>query len=87
MPNDIFVIGTDLYEQNLIDKKVDVIFCNPPHSDFKSWMLKIIKEANCRIIYMVKDIQEINSILKTRIDLKERVAHVLNEEATRNVLF
>jgi len=53
MEPDIFIVGTDFHQQTLIDKKVDIIFCNPPYSEFDIWAEKIITEANCRIIYMV----------------------------------
>ena len=53
LPKDIFVVGTEFHELTLIDKKVDVIFCNPPYSEFEHWAAKIIKEANCKTIYLV----------------------------------
>lgn len=53
MPSDVFIVGTDFHYSTLIDKEVDVIFCNPPYSEFKDWALKIIKEANCKSIYLI----------------------------------
>lgn len=53
MDKSIFMIGTDFNDQNLIDKKVSAIFCNPPFSEYESWVVKIIKEANASIIYFV----------------------------------
>ena len=53
MPPDIFVVGTDFHQQTLIDKHVDVIFCNPPYSEFDHWMRRIVSEANCKLLYMV----------------------------------
>lgn len=53
MPEDIFVIGTDFHYQTLIDKKVDIIFCNPPYKEYVFWTEKIIKEANTKIIYLI----------------------------------
>jgi hypothetical protein len=53
LPADVFVVGTDFYAQTLIDKHVDVVFCNPPYSEYETWMQRIITEANCRIVYMV----------------------------------
>ena len=68
---DIIVLGRDFHNQQLIDKKVDYIFCNPPYSEFKTWMIKIIKEANCDHIYFIvpkrwRNDQEINDIIKKR---------------------
>ena len=46
LPPDIYVLGTDFNACTLIDKKVDMIFCNPPYSEFKEWTIRIIKEGN-----------------------------------------
>lgn len=53
LPPDVFVIGTDFNQQTLIDKKVDIVFCNPPYSEYETWMRRIVSEANCRLIYLV----------------------------------
>lgn len=71
LPEDIFILGTDFMFQNLIDKKVDVIFCNPPFSEFETWIEKIISEANCKIIYLVipcrwKENKKILELIKKR---------------------
>jgi hypothetical protein len=50
---EIYVVGTDFESQTLIDKKVDILFSNPPYSDFVAWSEKIIREANCRLVYLV----------------------------------
>lgn len=52
MPADVFVVGCDFWHQSLIDKKVDIIYSNPPYSMYSSWTEKIIKEANCQTIYL-----------------------------------
>ncbi|KRW83683.1 class I SAM-dependent methyltransferase [Marinobacter sp. P4B1] len=49
----IITIGCDFHEQVLIDKPVDVIWCNPPYSEFKAWAKKIITEGNAKQVYMV----------------------------------
>lgn len=52
--DNIFVLGTDFHEQaNLIDKPVDIVFCNPPYSSYVQWVIKILKESNTQNIYMV----------------------------------
>lgn len=53
LDKDTYVMGTDLYETSLIDKKVDIVFCNPPYSDFKNWIKKIILEGNFKKAYFV----------------------------------
>lgn len=70
-PKDVIIVGTDFYQNTLIDKKVDVIFCNPPYSDYETWVCKIVKEANAQDIYLViperwKDNKEIQYYIKAR---------------------
>ena len=53
MPKGITVIGTDFEQQTLSDKPMDVIFCNPPYSEFEQWMDRIISEASAKVLYLV----------------------------------
>lgn len=53
MPADIVIVGTDFWESTLIDKKVDIVFCNPPYSEYLAWAAKIISEAHARKIFLV----------------------------------
>ncbi len=53
MPADLFIVGTEFFQSTLIDKKVDVIFCNPPYSEYVQWTEKIILEANAKMIYLI----------------------------------
>lgn len=71
MAADVVVVGTDFFQNTLIDKKVDFIFCNPPYGDFESWSEKIIKEGNAKTIYLViperwKNSKGIEQALKLR---------------------
>ncbi|TNC80873.1 MAG: hypothetical protein C9356_12165 [Oleiphilus sp.] len=71
LPHDVFILGTDFHEQTLIDKRVSAVFCNPPYKEFVQWMLKLIKEANAGVLYMVvpkrwKTNQAINEQIKQR---------------------
>lgn len=49
----IYVVGTDFQHQTLIDKKVDIVFSNPPYSEYVEWAEKIIREANASYIYLI----------------------------------
>jgi len=51
--NDVIVLGTDFNETSLIDKDVNIVFCNPPYSEFKQWTSKILKETTANYIYMI----------------------------------
>jgi hypothetical protein len=53
MGTDIFVIGSDFFESTLLDKRVDIVFCNPPYGMFEEFTKKIIVEANCPVIYLI----------------------------------
>ena len=53
MPKEAFVVGTDFNENTLIDKQADIVFCNPPYSEYSQWSERIIKEANAKVIYLV----------------------------------
>ncbi|NBV06307.1 MAG: DUF4942 domain-containing protein [Proteobacteria bacterium] len=53
MAANIMLLGTDFWEQTLIDKEVDIIFSNPPYSQFEDWSAKIIREAHAAFIYLV----------------------------------
>ena len=56
MPDDIIVVGADFYQQTLIDKDFDLIFCNPPYSEFKTWMEKVISETNSnKVVFIVPE--------------------------------
>ncbi|RME59020.1 DUF4942 domain-containing protein [Candidatus Parcubacteria bacterium] len=71
MPKEIGIMGTDFHQQTLMDKKVDVLFCNPPYSEYALWMEKIVIEANAAIAYLVvpqrwKTNEQILAALKRR---------------------
>lgn len=53
MPPDIAIVGTDFMLQTLIDKRVDVVFCNPPYSEYEAWAVKTIKEAYSKVVFLV----------------------------------
>lgn len=70
-PDDITILGTDFMQNNLIDKPVDLVFCNPPYSDYKNWMKKILSEANARYVVMIvpsrwNNDESINKIISDR---------------------
>lgn len=76
----INVVGTDFYQCNLWNKEADIIFSNPPYSEFVKWAIKIINEARPETyVFLVipqrwKDSAEIQSALNGR----KLTAQVLN---------
>jgi len=53
MTLDVFIVGTEFHQQTLLDKKVGVVVSNPPFSEFAAWAIKIIKEANAPVAYLI----------------------------------
>ena len=71
LPVDIGILGTDFWEQSLLDKSVDCIFSNPPYREFIDWSVKVILEANANYVYLVipqrwKDQQSILKAIEAR---------------------
>ena len=53
LPDDVLIVGTVFEEQSLLSKTVEIIFSNPPYSVFEPWTEKIIREATCKVAYLV----------------------------------
>lgn len=67
----ITLLGTDILEATLIDKRADLVFCNPPYSQFELFTKKILQEANAHCIALVipqrwKENAELQEIIKDR---------------------
>lgn len=78
LDKDTIVLGTDFHSTLLMDKPVNNIFCNPPYSEYEQWSEKIIREANCRYIYL---------IIPERWKNSERIKNAIeNSKSTVNTL-
>lgn len=74
-PCDVLFIGTDFMQQTLFDKKVHLLFCNPPYSDFVRWTCKILRECSAPYMFLVipqrwrdnADIQELVTKMKYKV--------------------
>jgi len=69
LDKDTYILATDFNQCTLIDKKVDILFCNPPYSEFKNWTLRIIREGNFKEGFLViparwQDCEEIKKALE-----------------------
>jgi hypothetical protein len=53
LEQNVYIVGTDFNEQSLLDKTIDVTFCNPPYSEYEKWSKKIIRESCSPYIYLV----------------------------------
>jgi hypothetical protein len=52
LSEDILVVGTEFNEQSLMSKPVDVVYCNPPYSQFEEWSRRIIRESAAKRVYL-----------------------------------
>lgn len=71
LKEDIILLGSDFYQQTLIDKKIDLIFSNPPYSNYEDWTEKIIRESYAKYIFLIiperwKNNKKINKIIEKR---------------------
>ena len=82
MPRDIFIVGTDFHQTTFIDKKVDIIFCNPPYSEFEAWASRIISEANCKMLYFILPDRWSNSwTIKNALKEREATAKIIGHDS------
>ena len=70
LPADVYILGTDFNNCTLIDKKVKIIFCNPPYSEYETWTKRIIIEGNFKEAFLIiperwKDNKTIQESLKS----------------------
>lgn len=75
MRNDILNVGVDFWQCSLIEKEQDLIFCNPPYSEFEAWIERIIKEGNFGyfafiVPYRWRKSFAIKRALRQRVDFK-----------------
>jgi predicted RNA methylase len=70
-PENVIPVGTDLFEQNLAFLPVDIIFANPPYSQFADWASVIIEAGHAKKAFLViprrwKESEKIAIALKRR---------------------
>lgn len=52
-PEGVIPVGTEFFEQNLACLPVDIIFCNPPYSDFEAWASLIVEMGYAKRAFLV----------------------------------
>lgn len=52
-PKAVAPVGTEFFEQDLMSLPVDVLFCNPPYSEFEQWAARIIETGHADSAYLV----------------------------------
>lgn len=78
MDKSILTLGCDLNDTPLLDKRVDLIFCNPPYSSYKEWLLRILDEGNSKNICFIipqrwKDDKDIARFLQLNQQIKYEI--------------
>lgn len=71
-----FVVGRDFNETSIIEKDMDLVFSNPPYSEYEQWACRIIKEANAKFIALIlpqrwKESKLIKLALSSRQSIKK----------------
>lgn len=72
----VMVVGSDFLNTTLIDKQVDILFCNPPYSIYELWTSRILREANANYIVLVIP-NRWNSVvdIKEALELREAMGY------------
>jgi len=52
-PEEVIPVGTEFIEQDLMALPVDVVFSNPPYSEFELWAARIIETAHASVVFLV----------------------------------
>ncbi len=78
LPKDIFVVGTDMWSNTIIDKQVDILFSNPPYLEYQEWVNKLVREANARFVYLVMpDRWQGNRVIQGAIEARKATAEII----------
>ncbi len=78
MDRNILVVGSDFNQTSLIEKTYDLVFCNPPYSSYKEWVMRILREINSLFIALVipsrwQDDSDIKRVIESRKGLEYEV--------------
>jgi hypothetical protein len=52
-PESVVPVGTDFHQENLACLPADVIFCNPPYTEYAEWTSAIIEAGYAKIAFLV----------------------------------
>lgn len=83
------ILGVNFHNVSFLDKEIDVIFINPPYSEYEEWMIKLINETPRKsYLYFVvpqrwKNNQLVNDAIKNR-NVKSKVLGSFSFENSEN---
>lgn len=75
LPDDVYIVGTEFHDQSLIDKDVNIVFSNPPYSEYEEWTNKILRETPAEIVYLV---------IPSRWQENERITETIERRSARH---
>lgn len=77
-PDWVVPAGTNFHEQDIMSVQADIVFCNPPYSEFEAWSARIIAEAFCRVLYLIIPQRWVDSgAIKHALASRDATARVL----------
>jgi hypothetical protein len=80
-PENVTPAGSEFYEQDLSFLKVDLVYCNPPYSEYEAWTKRIIDTANTKQIYLVLPRRWKNSVaISDALRRRKAKATVIHED-------
>lgn len=80
-PDRIVPVGCDFHEQNLMALPVDVLFSNPPYSEFDEWAERIIRTAYARTAYLILPQRwESNAAIAAALKARDAEATIIHRD-------
>lgn len=80
-PQYILLAGVDFHQTTLMDKDADVLFCNPPYSEFEDWVCNIIYSAPSKVMYfIIPERWQNNAQIKKALEARNLSAMVILED-------
>lgn len=88
-PEAVTPVGTEFFEQDLMALPVDIIFSNPPYSEFEAWVCRILDTGFAKQMFFVipdrwKESKAILSSIKRRSGVATVIHHDHFQDAERS---
>jgi hypothetical protein len=77
-PDDVIPVGTDFWQVALEDKAAQILFSNPPYSEYAAWAEKLIRCANASFVYLIVPVRwSENAAIRRALELRQATASTL----------
>lgn len=78
---DLTLVGTDFWQTDLTSLPSDIIFCNPPYSEYEAWTTHILRQAVFNTLYLIIPKRWENSqAISDALAHRQLVAHVVAQD-------